>query len=69
MTNLVETVLNDEYERILKLIEGASIFSKPVDKNNIRDLVVCAFYTGRNSRDEQIDQLFQEISELRGGRK
>jgi len=64
-----DKILDDEHEKILGMMKGAYIFGKPVDIDSVRDLVVCAFYTGRSSRDEQIDQLFQELENLYGGRK
>ena len=64
-----EQVLDGEYEKIWEMLEGSYIFGKPVDTNNIRDLVICAFYAGRSSREEQVDQLFQELEKLSGGKK
>jgi hypothetical protein len=46
----VEDALNEEYKRILDCILGSekytTIWTKKVDRNNIRDLVVAAYYFG-----------------------
>jgi len=51
----IETVINEKYIYVLGKISNSLLFGFPIEKNDIKQLVVAAYYAGREKEEKIMD--------------